>query len=108
LLPTPRSAEEKLVIANNHGTTPPNGRTGGRIPPATTPSVPAAPRRLVLLTDGEHSEVSQVLAEYSGKEMSGERIHQDLQRFAADHAGKNVAVEWLGKLGWTRFLWCRK
>jgi hypothetical protein len=66
------------------------------------------PRRLVLLDDGEASAVSAVLAEYGGPRISGDLIHQELQRFAAAHRGKLVAVEWLGKLGWVRYLWCRK
>jgi hypothetical protein len=58
--------------------------------------------------DGEGSEVEQVLAEYRGAEVSGDRLHADLQRFAAEHPGPCIAGEWLGPLGWTRFLWCRK
>jgi hypothetical protein len=77
-------------------------------PPPTSTSSPRVPRRLVLLADGEDSEVVQVLREYSGADVSGKRIHADLQRFAAEHPGRQVAVEWLGTLGWTRFLWCRK
>jgi hypothetical protein len=80
--------------------TPPssqNGATNGR-----------APRRLVLLTDGEESAVKQVLAEYRGAEISGNRLHADLQRLADEHRGWTVAAEWQGALGWTRFLWCRK
>ena len=66
------------------------------------------PRRLVLLRDGEHGEVERVLGEYTGAEADGTGIHTDVQRFAAEHPGKHVAAEWLGPLGWTRFLWCRK
>jgi hypothetical protein len=40
--------------------------------------------------------------------VSGNRLHDDLQQFAARHRGRQVAAEWLGPLGWTRFLWCRK
>ncbi len=71
-------------------------------------TTPRAPRRLVLLVEGEHSEVKQVLAEYQGAEVSGKRLHEDVQRYAAQHPGQSVAAEWLGPLGWTRFLWCRK
>jgi CheY-like chemotaxis protein len=28
--------------------------------------------------------------------------------FAEDHPGRCVAAEWEAKLGWTRFLWCRR
>ncbi len=66
------------------------------------------PRRLVLLNEEERSEAGQVVAEYRGNEVSGKRLHADLQRLAAEHAGKMIAAEWLSKLGWTRFLWCRK
>jgi hypothetical protein len=69
---------------------------------------PRAPRRTVLLEADEHSGVTRVLAEYDGADLSGNRIHQDVQRLATEHPGRHVAVEWLGPLGWTRFLWCRK
>jgi hypothetical protein len=77
-------------------------------PPAAAEATARVPRRLVLLADGEASAVVQVLAEYTGAEVSGKRLHADLQRLAAEHAGLCVAAEWRGKLGWTRFLWCRK
>ena len=67
-----------------------------------------APRRIVLLSGGEESDVQRVLAEYRGAEVTGTRIHQDIQRLAAEHPGQLVAAEWLAPLGWTRFLWCRK
>lgn len=69
---------------------------------------PRLPRRLLLLADGEASDLVRVLAEYSGAEVSGKRLHDDLQRLAAEHPGHCVAAEWKGPLGWTRFLWCRK
>ncbi len=71
-------------------------------------SSPRCPRRLVLLEAGEDSEVAEVLAEYKGADVSGKRLHADLQDLATRHAGRCVAAEWLGPLGWTRFLWCRK
>jgi hypothetical protein len=49
-----------------------------------------------------------VLAEYEGADVSGKRLHADLQRLADEHRGQCVAGEWRGPLGWTRFLWCRK
>jgi hypothetical protein len=49
-----------------------------------------------------------VLLEYQGSEVSGKRLHADVQRLAAEHRGHFVAAEWLGSLGWTRFLWCRR
>lgn len=72
------------------------------------PKTERAARRLVLLTDGEDSEVSKVLMEYQGADIRGTRIHQDLQRHALENQGRFVAAEWLGPLGWARFLWCRK
>ena len=70
-------------------------------------SSPRCPRRVVLLRNGEDSEVECVLQEYHGGEVSGKRLHIDVQRLAALHRGRYVAAEWLGPLGWTRFLWCR-
>ncbi len=64
------------------------------------------PRRLVRLRGGEDSEVETVLAEYPGEE--ARKVHQDIQRLAAEQPGQLIAAEWLGPLGWTRFLWCRK
>jgi hypothetical protein len=63
---------------------------------------------MVLLTGAEESEVKQVLAEYGGSEISGSRLHQELQRRASEHQGHLVAIEWLGPRGWVRYLWCRK
>jgi hypothetical protein len=96
-----------MTTTNGTGT-PRSAPQAARQPPPPTSSSPRVPRRVVLLADGEDSEVVQVLREYSGAEVSGKRIHADLQRFAAEHRGRHVAVEWLGTLGWTRFLWCRK
>jgi hypothetical protein len=67
-----------------------------------------APRRIVLLTGDERSDISQVLAEYRGADVSGRRLHEDLQQLAERHHGQVVAAEWQGPLGWTRFLWCRR
>jgi hypothetical protein len=71
-------------------------------------STPRCPRRLVLLASGEDSAIAEVLAEYKGADVSGKRLHADLQRLATQHAGRCIAAEWLGSLGWTRFLWCKK
>ena len=82
------------------------GSNGSAVKSAS--STPRAPRRLVLLNGAEDGEVAQVLAEYRGAEVSGTRLHAELQRLAEQHRGACVAAEWLGPLGWTRFLWCRK
>ncbi|MFO0845439.1 MAG: hypothetical protein U0797_24155 [Gemmataceae bacterium] len=66
------------------------------------------PRRVVLLEAGDDSEVAEVLREYAPAEASGNRLHADVQTFAAERPGRTVAAEWLGPLGWTRFLWCRR
>lgn len=71
-------------------------------------STPRCPRRVVLLCDGEDSEAERVLQEYHGAEVSGKRLHADVQRLADSHRGRYVAAEWLGQLGWTRYLWCRR
>ncbi len=71
-------------------------------------STARCPRRLVLLVAGEDSDVAEVLAEHKGADVSGKRLHAEIQRLAARHPGRCIAAEWLGPLGWTRFLWCRK
>jgi hypothetical protein len=66
------------------------------------------PRRVVLLAADEASEPERVLAEFAGAEVSGAKLHAEVRRLAGEHPGRLVAAEWLGPLGWTRFLWCRK
>jgi hypothetical protein len=78
------------------------------VAPASKSASPRVPRRLVLLQGDEGSEVAEVLREYQGTEISGTRLHKELQQYAAERPGRIVAAEWLGPLGWTRFLWCRK
>jgi hypothetical protein len=69
-------------------------------------SEPRAPRRIVLLSsDDKQSTVESVLAEYADKEVTGAKLHGDLQKQAAAHPGRLVAGEWHGPLGWTRFIW---
>ncbi|MBY0228440.1 MAG: hypothetical protein K2W96_04080 [Gemmataceae bacterium] len=71
-------------------------------------SEPLAPRRIVLLKgDDNQGEVESVLAEYSGKDVTGARLHGDLRKQAEAHPGRVVAGEWHGPLGWTRFIWAR-
>jgi hypothetical protein len=83
-----------------------NGVASGNGPARPASSSPRCPRRLVLLRDGEDSEMEQVLLEYQGSEVSGKRLHADVQHLAGEHRGRFIAAEWLGSLGWTRFLWC--
>ena len=66
------------------------------------------PRRIVLLTGDEQSAVGEVLVELRGDDVTGKRLHAEIQKQAAAHPGRVVAAEWLGNLGWTRFLWCKK
>ena len=75
---------------------------------SNTPASDRAPRRLVLLASDEQSAVTEVLAEFTPPAVRGSKVHAELQRLAAEHPGKLVAAEWLGPLGWTRFLWCRR
>ncbi len=82
-----------------------NGKNGPTRPPSATVR---NPRRVVLLTDGEQGAVTEVLLEMPAAEVSGKRLHAEVQRLAREHAGAIVAAEWLGPLGWTRFLWCHK
>ena len=67
-----------------------------------------AARRIVLLASAENSEVEKVIKEYAPPEPTGTRLHADVQEMAAEHPGRMVAAEWLGPLGWTRFLWCKR
>ena len=105
---TPRPGPGDGMSNNGNGPQRNSGRAGDRPGAAGAQGTPRAPRRLVLLADGEHSEVTQVLAEYEGADVSGKRLHADLQRLADEHRGRCVAGEWRGRLGWTRFLWCRR
>jgi hypothetical protein len=90
---------------NSNGVLAPNGTA---TPPKPSADSTRCPRRLVLLHADEQSDVKQVLAEYRDGQVSGVRLHSELQRLAAEHSGSCVAAEWHGVLGWTRFLWCRK
>jgi hypothetical protein len=85
---------------------------GTNLSPATVVSgngtTPRVPRRVVLLESDDQSEAKTVLSEYKGSEVSGSRLHADVQRLATENAGSWVAAEWLGPRGWKRFLWCRR
>ena len=83
-----------------------NGRNGNGAPPASAAQgTERRPRRIVLLAGEPDGPAEKVLAEYQGTEVSGNRLHTDLQRLSEEYAGRCVAAEWLGSLGWTRFLW---
>ncbi len=84
------------------------GHANGNNKSPSSPSSARCPRRVVLLADGEQSDVGEVLLEMPGEEVSGKRLHAEVQRLAREHVGATIAAEWLSPLGWTRFLWCRK
>jgi hypothetical protein len=35
-------------------------------------------------------------------------VNEEVPKFAAEHTGKVVAIEWQDGQGWRRFLWCRR
>lgn len=75
---------------------------------ASAATVQRCPRRVVLLCDDAASAVERVLVEYQGAEISGKRLHADVRRLADEHRGRCIAAEWLGPLGWKRFLSCQR
>jgi len=79
------------------------GKSNGSAGPNTSKSA-RNPQRIVLLAGDEHSEVKSVLAEYPGADLEKVNVNEEIPKFAAEHAGKLVAVEWQGTLGWRRFL----
>jgi hypothetical protein len=89
-------------MAGTNGVNHSNGTTK---PVAASERVP---RRIVLLQDTEQSDAIEVLLELHGEEITGKRVHAEIQKQAAAHLGRYVAAEWNGTLGWTRFLWCKK
>lgn len=52
--------------------------------------------------------MKSALAEYNGADLDKVNANEEVPKFAAEHAGKWVAVEWQGTQGWRRFLWCRR
>jgi hypothetical protein len=50
--------------------------------------------------------VKSVLAEYSGADLQTVNVNEEVPKFAAEDAGKVVAIECRDGLGWRRFLWC--
>jgi hypothetical protein len=62
------------------------------------------PRRIVRL---KGDEVAEVLATFEGDPVVGTKVHAEVQRLAAEHPGETIALEWLGNLGWVRFLTCK-
>ena len=66
------------------------------------------PRRIVRLKGDSESDVREVLSSFEGAEIVGSKIHSEVQRLAAKHPGDVIALEWLGNMGWVRFLTCKK
>ena len=66
------------------------------------------PRRIVRLSGDENSEAAEVLASFEGADVIGSKLHAELQRLATQHAGQIIALEWLGNLGWVRYVTCKK
>lgn len=104
----PRPNVEDSLADSGNGLRQRNGSPAEAKAPAASQGSSRGPRRLVPLADGESSDVAQVLAEYRGADVRGKHLHEDLQRLAVEQRGRWVAGEWLGPLGWVRFLWCRK
>jgi len=73
------------------------GKSNGLAGPNTSKST-RSPQRIVLLAGDEHGEVKSVLAEYPGADLEKVNVNEEVPKFAADHAGKFVTVEW--RTGW--------
>ena len=83
------------------------GKNNGPAGPNTSSSTRAS-QRIVLLAGDDHSDVKSVLAKYSGSDLQTVNANEEVPKFAAEHAGKFVAIEWQDGQGWRRFLWCRR
>ena len=83
------------------------GKSNSPVGPSMTKSA-RNPQRIVLLAGDEHSEVKSVLAAYPCADLEKVNVNAEVPKFAAEHPGKLVAVEWQDSLGWRRFLWCRR
>src|SRR5262249_26977146 len=93
------------AMAGNNGVNP--QQNGAARQPVKTSSERTS-RRIVLLTADEQSDIDEVLVDLRGEDITGKRLHSEIQKQAPAHPGPAVAAEWLGNLGWTRFLWCKK
>jgi len=74
------------------------GKSNGPAGPNTSKSA-RNPQRIVLLTGDEDNEVKSVLAEYPGADLD-----KVCHRARREVCRSRVA----GRLGWRRFLWCRR
>jgi hypothetical protein len=50
-------------------------------------------RRVVLLNEDPNGPAEEVLAEHQAAEVSGNRLHADVQRLAEERPGRFVAAE---------------
>ena len=66
------------------------------------------PRRIVRLAGDEKSDVKAVLATFEGDKVVGSTVHAELQKSAGTFPGETLALEWLGNMGWVRYVTCRK
>jgi hypothetical protein len=58
---------------------------------------------VVVPTDPQ-AEPTEVLAQFEGADVVGSKIHRELGVLAKTRPGQTVALEWLGPLGWQRFV----
>ena len=75
-------------MASSNGVNHINGTAKATVDPSNQ----RAPRRLVLLTADEQSEPGEVLLELRGEEITGKRLHTEIQKLAAAHPGRWVAA----------------
>jgi hypothetical protein len=83
------------------------GKSNGPAGPNPSNSTRAS-QRVILLACDEHSEVKSVLAGYPAADLAKVNVNEAVPKFAAEHAGKYVAVECQDGAGWRRFLRCRR
>jgi hypothetical protein len=67
---------------------------------------PVKALRIILLVGDEHSEAESVLGEYKEADLADVYVYELARRFAAQHAGKSIAIERQEDSVWWRFLWC--
>ena len=83
------------------------GKSNGQ-PGQSTSNGSRNPQRIVLLAGDEQSAVKSVLEEYEGADLATVDVSEQARQFAAEHAGKCVAVEWWASQGWRRSFWSKQ
>ena len=76
--------------------------------PADSSLKTRVPRRIVRVAGDETGPVAVVLASFEGADIVGSKLHAEVQKLADQYRGEFIALEWLGKLGWVRYVTCRK